>query len=252
VLGLFQSTQATRKATPRVPAGSRVYAIGDIHGRLDLLEALHEEIEADARHGPVQRNVVVYLGDYVDRGADSRDVIEYLIEEPLPGFESIHLMGNHEAFLLQFLEDGSVLQSWTMNGGDATLASYGVNPLEAPADTDRAEWLRNRFRDLMPVEHHNFFCGLKLSHVEGDYLFVHAGVRPGVPIEQQDPLDLLWIREPFLRSSADFGKLVVHGHTPVRLPERKANRIDIDTGAVYGGKLTALVLEDHTQLFLQV
>ncbi len=252
MLGLFQSTQVAGKAMPRVPAGTRVYAVGDIHGRFDLLEALHREIDADARNDRGLRKVVVYLGDYVDRGPDSRNVIDYLIEEPLPGFESIHLMGNHEAFLLQFLDDSTVLPSWAMNGGDATLASYGVSPHEAPSGANRAEWLRTRFREVMPRAHHNFLCALKLSHVEGDYLFVHAGVRPGIPIEQQDPLDLLWIREPFLRSTEDFGKLVVHGHTPVRRPERRANRIDIDTGAVYGGQLTALALEGDTQLFLQV
>lgn len=254
MLGLFQSThrQGAVKPAARVPGNTRVYAVGDIHGRLDLLEALHREIEADARHDSGLRKVVVYLGDYVDRGPDSRAVVDSLIEEPLPGFESVHLMGNHEAFLLQFLDDSSALPSWAMNGGDATLASYGVNPHEVPAETSRADWLRSRFRKLIPRAHYDFYCTLKLSHVEGDYLFVHAGVRPGIPIEQQDPLDLLWIREPFLRSTEDFGKLVVHGHTPVRRPERKANRIDIDTGAVYGGRLTALVLEGDTQLFLQV
>ena len=232
--------------------GTRVYAIGDIHGRRDMLEELHALILEDARRSSTPHKVAVYLGDYVDRGPDSREVVDYLIEAPLPGFATVHLMGNHEAFLLQFLDDSTTLRSWMMNGGDATLASYGVDLLEVPDKVERGQWLRQAFLTSLPQEHRDFYCALRLHHVEGDYLFVHAGIRPGVPIDDQDPFDLIWIREPFLSSAEDFGKVVVHGHTPVSRPVRQFNKIGIDTGAVYGGPLTALILDDRSQSFLQV
>lgn len=235
------------------PPGLRIYAIGDIHGRLDLLEALHEKIGADAAEHESERRQLVYLGDYVDRGPESREVVETLLEQPLPGFEVTHLMGNHEQFLLRFLEEPAVGATWLHNGGDATLRSYGVDPLEElPASADSLTWLSERFAALLPATHRAFFEGLQRSHELGDFLFVHAGVRPGVPLEQQDPNDLLWIREPFLGSDDDFGKLVVHGHTPGAGPVQRRNRICIDTGAVYGGCLTALVVQGEQQDFLQV
>lgn len=242
--------------TSRVPDGSLVYAVGDIHGRLDLLDRMHELIEADAVEKPAERIVVVYVGDYVDRGPDSRGVVERLIQQPLRvrmhGLESVHLIGNHEAFLLNFLEDPESASNWFMNGGDATLRSYGVDPWQVTQSDNFAEDLRRTFAMRVPRSHMNFYRNLRLSHEEGDYLFVHAGVRPGVALDQQTAEDLIWIRDEFLGSSADFGRVVVHGHTPQRNPQSRANRIGIDTGAVYGGKLTTLVLEGAERRFLQV
>jgi len=236
----------------RVPDATRVYAIGDIHGCVDQLRALHQAILQDVAGTTAERLVAVYLGDYVDRGPESRKTVELLLEEPLPGFDSIHLIGNHEAFLLEFLEDRIFALSWLKNGGYATCFSYGVDPAAPPEGVDHLTWLHQSLIDRMPETHHRFFHALHASHIEGDYLFVHAGIRPGLPIEGQDLDDLLWIREPFLSSNEDFGKIVVHGHTPVEEPELRANRIGLDTGVVYGGKLTALVLEGDERRFLQV
>ena len=142
--------------------------------------------------------------------------------------------------------------SWLMNGGHTTCASYGVDPTAPPDGADRMVWLQRALAERIPESHHSFFANLRYSHIEGDYLFVHAGIRPGIPVDGQDPDDLLWIREPFLSSDEDFGKVVVHGHTPINAPEFRANRIGIDTGACFGGKLTALVLERDQRRVLQV
>jgi serine/threonine protein phosphatase 1 len=234
---------------PRIPDDRRLYVVGDIHGRFDLLVELHALIRADAETGRNLQRVVVYLGDYVDRGPGSFDVIDLLINEPLPGFEAVHLMGNHEAMMLEFLT-GPPEPIWTSNGGIATLASYGLDPpvaLYHPADL---ETFRLRLREALPPDHLGFLQGLRFCHGEGDYFFVHAGVRPGVPLEAQDPDEMMWIRDRFLLSDADFGKRVVHGHTPSRMPEVCENRIGIDTGAFYSGCLTCLVLEGAELRFL--
>lgn len=235
-----------------VPGGTRVYAIGDIHGRLDLLEGLHREIRLDAEAHSSDRRVIVYMGDYVDRGPDSRGVVDLLIDDPMPGFESVYLIGNHESFLLQFLDDPGVIKAWLMNGGDATLRSFGIDPFAPTNGSERGVWLQRQLSVELSAEEMAFFRSLKVQHVEGDYLFVHAGIRPGVPLESQDPFDMMWIREPFLSSGDDFGKVVVHGHTPSGQPVMRANRIGVDTGAVYGGVLTAVVLEGETQSFIQI
>jgi len=232
------------------PAATRVYAIGDIHGRLDLLEELHRRIRRDAAEAAAARKVVVYVGDYVDRGPESAGVLDSLIEQPLRGFDCVHLLGNHEAFMLEFLEQPSKLGVWLMNGGDATFQSFGIDPFDNYDAADRAACLRDALKARLEGPRLDFLRALKLSHVEGDYLFVHAGIRPGRALEDQDAADLLWIREPFLDSEVDFGKVVVHGHTPGGEPVLRANRIGIDTGAVYGGVLTAVVLEGASQRFL--
>ena len=239
-----------------VPPGTRVYAVGDSHGCAQLLGALHVAIledsaAADARAAPAERRVAVYLGDYIDRGPDSRGLLEMLIAEPLPGFEAIHLMGNHDLFMRQFLDGEDVTAIWMMNGGAATLRSYGVDPGALHRIGGGAGRVRAELEARLPAAHRGFLSRLRLSHVEGGYFFAHAGVRPGVPLEDQDAHDLVWIREPFLSSKADHGKVVVHGHTPVSAPELRANRIGIDTGACYGGRLTALVLEGDERRFLQ-
>jgi len=234
----------------RVPEGSRVYAIGDIHGRLDLLRRLHGMIGEDAASFAGPRKVLVYLGDYVDRGLQSRETVDYLLEDPLPGFERVFLMGNHERALLDFLADSRVALDWMTYGGDATLYSYGVGlegPRSQPATLARAQ---EKFRANLPDSHFAFYQGLGLLHAEGDYIFVHAGLRPGVPIERQQERDVLWIRDEFLDSEENFGKVVVHGHSITRAPEVRKNRIGIDTGAFASDKLTSLVLEGETGRFL--
>lgn len=234
----------------RVPEGARVYAVGDIHGRADLLRRLHRKILDDAAQTRADRKVIVYVGDYVDRGPDSRAVIEMLIEEPLEGFECHHLKGNHEDLLLRFLETGEQGEVWMLNGARATLESYGVEWSDMAHDADGMEEMRRKFDDLMPVDHRRFFRELALYHREGDYLFVHAGIRPRVPLDRQRAHELMWIRDAFLDSEADHGCVVVHGHTIRQQPEVRANRIGIDTGAFHTGRLTALVMEGDERRFL--
>jgi serine/threonine protein phosphatase 1 len=245
----------SRSATPsapvsaHVPAGSRIYAIGDMHGRLDLLERLRTVIVEDAKWHPVERKVVVYLGDYVDRGLDSRGVVDLLARENLPGFESVFLKGNHEDSMLQFLTDPGVAPAWMNYGGDATLYSYGVRPPD-PRKIDELLAAQKAFVEALPPKHLKFLRALKLVHIEGDYAFVHAGFREGVPIDFQTPEDMMWIRDEFLWSDADFGKIAVHGHTITDHPEIRPNRIGIDTGAFATGTLTCLVLEGAERRFL--
>lgn len=247
MLGLKRRKKAN--AAVSVPEGRRVYAVGDIHGRSDLLRELHRRIRADAESAAELARTIVYLGDYIDRGPGSYDVLEMLIHQPLTGFRRVHLKGNHEDMMLRFL-DGADDGTWLYNGGDATLASYGV-PLDwAPLGRAELELLRWRLNKALPPHHRAFLGGLQLSHTEGDYLFVHAGLRPGVPIEAQRPADLMWIRGKFLDSDEDFGKRVVHGHTITPKPELRPNRIGIDTGAFYTGRLTCLVLQGSKQRFL--
>ena len=235
--------------SPRVPGDRRIYAVGDIHGRIDLLNKLHALIVADAEAAQNLRPMVVYLGDYVDRGPGTFDVLDVLINKPLAGFESVHLKGNHEDMMLKFLA-GPPKPIWISNGGIATLESYGFETPAALCHPEDLETFRRRLQGALPSDHLRFLQGLRLCHAEGDYFFVHAGVRPGVPLEDQNPYEMMWIRDPFLLSDADFGKRVVHGHTPSRVPEVFENRIGIDTGAFYTECLTCLVLEGAEHWFL--
>ncbi|MEE9249807.1 MAG: metallophosphoesterase family protein [Alphaproteobacteria bacterium] len=248
---LFGGTAGARAGAPKVPDGTRVYVVGDVHGRADLLRQLHGQILEHAKAFAGGRKAVVYLGDYVDRGLQSREVIELLLDEPLAGFEAVYLKGNHEQFLLEFLADASIGPTWMFNGGDATLYSYKVGRTGLWSGDEALRRLQADFRANLPERHLEFVRSLDLSHVEGDYLFVHAGIRPGVPFEEQKEFDLLWIREEFLHSQADYGRVVVHGHTIVPDPEIRANRIGVDTGAFASGRLTCLVLEGESRTFLQ-
>jgi len=247
---LFQrSAPQAAPVSPQVPAGTRVYAIGDVHGRADLLERLRTVIVEDAQWHPIERKVVVYLGDYVDRGPDSRGVVDMLARGALSGFESVFLKGNHEDSLLQFLTDPGITPAWMAYGGEATLYSYGVRPPDSRKVEDILA-AQKAFVQALPPEHLTFLQALKLMHIEGDYAFVHAGFRANVPIEFQDPQDMMWIRNEFLDSAADFGKVAVHGHTIADRPEIRRNRIGIDTGAFATGTLTCLVLEGTERRFL--
>lgn len=231
--------------------GTRLYAIGDVHGRLDLLTALQEMIARDAAAAGAERNLVVYLGDYIDRGPDSRGVIDRLIDAPLAGFESVTLRGNHEQVLLDFLEDPMAGLHWLAFGGLETLASYGVAPPARPAAPAQLEEARQALAEALPARHRAFYQGLASHHVEGDFALVHAGIRPGIALDAQTLQDLLWIREPFLRSTAPLGKIVIHGHTITEAPDLRINRIGIDTGAYRTGRLTCIVLQDGARSFLQ-
>jgi serine/threonine protein phosphatase 1 len=216
---------------------TRIYAIGDVHGRLDLLEQLYDRIIDHATTSDVERRVLVHLGDYVDRGPDSKGVL-LRVRAGLPSFEMILLKGNHEELMLEFLEEGNgdALERWLDNGGVETLRSFGIDPDREAVD--REEAIAAIGPELL-----RWLCTLTRSHREGDLFFAHAGVRPGVPLAQQDPEDLIWIRRDFTNSEADFGARVVHGHSPSPEPVIRANRIGIDTGAVWTGHLTAAVLD---------
>jgi serine/threonine protein phosphatase 1 len=239
------------KLAPKAPPGVRIYAVGDIHGQEELMDALHRAIAEDAAKGSQLQSVIVYLGDYVDRGMGSRQVIEELIAGPLPGFRGVYLRGNHEEAVLDFLQDPTFGMQWRNFGGLETLYSYGIEDagrLQSPDDFLAAG---NLFAERLPPSHLSFFNQLKISVTLGDYFFVHAGIRPGTALDKQSEEDMLWIRDEFLHSEADFGKVVVHGHTPEAEPVLKHNRIGVDTGAYMTGVLTCVVLEGESQRFLQ-
>jgi serine/threonine protein phosphatase 1 len=237
----------------RTPAGTVVYAVGDLHGRSDLLEALLPAIVADAAGRASPRRVLVYLGDYVARGPASRQTVERVRSWRPEGFEVFTLRGNHEDLLLRWL-DGEAWagRHWFDYDGLDALTSYGVTVVDREArDDPSVEALRAAFRAALPPEHLAFFRSLPVTHREGDYRFVHGGVRPGVPFEEQTEDDLMWIREPFLASDADHGAVVVHGHSVARAPQVRANRIGIDTAAARSGVLTCLALEGTARALLQ-
>ncbi len=247
---LFGGGAKVRPGT--VPAGQAVYAVGDIHGRLDLLEDLLSRIAEDARrHSADQARQLVFLGDYVDRGSESRGVVERLLDDPMPGFSKVYLMGNHEEAMLAFLDGLSDGLDWLSFGGLETLLSYGVPLRSLPRNEGSSRALRQALAEAVPPSHLDFFKSCTLHHSAGDYLFVHAGVRPGIALERQDPADLMWIRDDFLRSKVPLpGRIVVHGHTICDLPQNREHRINIDTGAFVSGRLTCLVLRSAERRFL--
>jgi serine/threonine protein phosphatase 1 len=227
------------------PADTRIYAVGDIHGRADLLTETIVRIDEDIRRRPIQHVVEIYLGDYIDRGPDSKAVIDQLAVRMVEN-RAVCLRGNHEALMEEFLRDAGAFPHWRQLGALQTLASYGVHPRgdETPAD------LHRRFLTVFPRLHELFLRRLHYGYCCGDFLFVHAGIRPGIPIGRQDLNDLLWIRHEFLNSSQDHGRFIVHGHTPVPHPDIRDNRIDIDTGAWRSGTLTCVAIEGTAILIL--
>jgi serine/threonine protein phosphatase 1 len=229
-------------APASLPPGRRVYAVGDIHGCDTQLGNLHEIIAEDLTRRPIAAPLLLHIGDYVDRGPDTAGVITRLLRgSPIAGVPMVNLMGNHEHTMLEALSgERAAATDWMFAGGRPALESYGVNP-ESPRET---------WPHAVPAAHMDFLRGLSLMHIEGGYAFVHAGIRPGVALEDQARDDLLRMRQPFLYSDAAFGAVVVHGHTPVKAPVVRHNRIAIDTGAVFGGKLTCVVLEGDTIGFL--
>jgi serine/threonine protein phosphatase 1 len=235
---LFGGTVQQPDRTYTIPEGKIVYAIGDIHGRLDLLQTSLAAIESHAARQPAWwTKRIVFLGDYLDRGPDSAGVIDRLSNRPLSGFDCTALKGNHEQAMLEFLDADAPDPTWLRYGGVAALASYGI----AVTDRPLAE-IRDEMRARLPYGHIEFLRQLKLYVLEGDYLFVHAGVRPGIPLENQTTQDFLWIRDSFLRHESPHPWRVVHGHSISEIPEIRHNRIGIDTGAYASGVLTTLVL----------
>ena len=255
---LFAPKPAARAAAV-APEGLTLYAIGDIHGRSDLLSAMLAAVAEDRREESA--SVVICVGDYVDRGRGSREVVELLLafaaDSPIGGEAAgsdgpvRFLRGNHDQSLLDFLREPMSGPGWCDFGGRETLASYGV---QTPASrTDEDGWSRAS-RDLaaaLPPAHLSFFEGLEYACEYGDYFFAHAGVRPGVPLDEQDTRDLMWIRQPFIEDTRRLPKLVVHGHTPTETVHFDRRRIGIDTGAYATGVLTALKLKGSSRALLQ-
>ncbi len=235
-----------KKTKPRLPDGVRVYAIGDVHGRADLLSSLLTVIDADLHRSKPERAIQVFLGDYVDRGPDSRAVLDILIERGKT-HETVCLKGNHELFLLEVMKEPARLEEWRQYGGLLTLLSYGVTPSMNPTPEEQVE-LIEALKQAIPPEHLAFLEQLRPSFTCGDFFFVHAGIRPSIALEKQTAQDLLWIRDEFLNCEDRFGKYVVHGHTPVPVPDIRPNRINIDTGAYATGNLTLLTIQGDSLL----
>lgn len=249
ILNLFRRLSANMSAerTFAGPAGKRLYAVGDIHGRRDLLDDLLAQIEDDILARPVETAALVFLGDLIDRGPDSAGVVERLRTlEHFPG-RSLFLLGNHEEILLRVLDaEPGLAYDWLGFGGDACAESYGVDAVSLQA-MDEAR-IAAVLASAIPASHVAFLKSFGDTFRFGDYLLVHAGIRPGVPIEEQQPHDLRWIRQPFLSDGHDHGCMVVHGHTISDGVDRRPNRIGIDTGAYRTGMLTAAVVEEDEEL----
>ncbi|MEO8548083.1 MAG: metallophosphoesterase [Sphingomicrobium sp.] len=235
---------------PSVPAGHRVYAVGDVHGRLDLLDEVLARIEADIDERKRAQNFVVFLGDLIDRGPSSAQVVERLRTYRRPAVKTVFLSGNHEEVLLRLLRgEGQFLRDWLSFGGTECARSYGISTAALKRmDPGQAVAV---LRQMVPEEHRAFLKTFIDTFRIGSYLFVHAGVRPGVPLAEQKQSDLRWIRRPFLDNDDDHGFIVVHGHTIAGDIDVRANRIGIDTGAYRSGVLTAMGLEDGERWFLQ-
>lgn len=235
---------ADGRTAPRVPQGVRLYAVGDIHGRFDLLQTLQHKIDADRAAHPDREHVEIYLGDYVDRGADSAAVIERLIDRQI-SHGVLCLSGNHEDMMLRALDERDAFSHWLTVGGYEAVLSYLNGPPEADEDRLWAQW-----RASIRPQHLEFLRTLGIYHVCGDYVFVHAGLRPGVPLAQQQREDMLWIRKLFLDHREPFEHFVVHGHQPVYEVDVRSNRMDIDTRAYDSGRLTCVVLDGDERFII--
>ncbi len=247
------------KRPPAAPArfldGRVGYALGDVHGRADLLLRMFDEMEAQAEadtrpHGPP---ILVFLGDYVDRGPRSDVVLDMILSGRPHGFERRFLKGNHEASMLAFIDQPLANRAWVLHGGMETLVAYGVRP-PSPLEADDQAWIDAAalLKERLPPLHLAFLSGLERYAVLGEYAFVHAGIRPGRPIEVQSDDDLLWIRKPFLASRQRHALRIVHGHTPSDQPYADYRRIGVDTGAYASGRLSAVRLEGDEVRFLTV
>ena len=238
-----------KQGPPRAPKGYRAYVVGDVHGRLDLLDQLLGQIEEDVSNRPAKRNLLVMLGDLIDRGPDSRGVIERMRTYRHEAIKPYCLAGNHEEVLLRILRgERGVLSNWLKFGGAECLMSYGCDPAQLDAKNERTAL--SAIGRAIPDEHARFIAGFADTLSFGDYLLVHAGIRPGVDLSLQTQVDLRWIRSPFLESESNHGVVVVHGHSINPIVEQRSNRIGIDTGAYRTGVLTALALEGESRWIL--
>lgn len=239
---------AAAVARPALPDGLRVYAIGDVHGRLDLFDEVLDKIDRNEMDKPIARSLTVVLGDMIDRGPKSREVVQRIL-----GLSArrwiLAMRGNHEQCLLDFLQDPEVLTSWGQWGAFPTLLSYGLK-FGGNTDAQKRRELQGELLAALPPAHLAFFRELPVSFSCHGYFFAHAGVRPGIALDKQQPEDLLWIREEFLAYDRPFERIIIHGHTPVPEPEVLPHRINIDTGAYATGRLTCLMIEGDRISFL--
>jgi serine/threonine protein phosphatase 1 len=242
----ISSAMQLSPARPRLPDGLRIYAISDVHGCADLLRKMFAVIDKDLRNVGSRRALHVFMGDYIDRGPDSYQTVELLIDRAR-NHEAVFLKGNHEALLLDAMSNIEAFQVWLKCGGISTLLSYGVRP-EMKPERDEGLELMAELKTRIPMHHRKFYECLRPRFACGDFFFVHAGVRPGVALSNQTEEDMLWIREDFLSHDQSFEKYVVHGHTPVRQPDIRPNRANIDTGAYATGNLTLLSVQDDSML----
>lgn len=235
-------------AEARGPEGMRLYAIGDTHGCLETLEALYDLIQRDLADRPIERWRMVLLGDYVDRGPDSRGVLDWVAARLAEG-RTTAVLGNHDAMFLEAMEmdDGPTLELWLRIGGQQTVASFGVTEIPDGPGT-----LRRHLLAEVPERYRSLLRGLPLTHLAGDYLLVHAGIDPERALDDQRREDLIWIRRPFLDSDSEHPVVVVHGHTPTDEIEIRPNRIGLDTGAVFGGRLSCLVIDGDKRRYMAV
>lgn len=221
--------------------GTRIYAVGDIHGRSGLLRKMLKAIAQDAQNHGDKKIIEVFLGDYIDRGLESREVIDLLLASPPHGHQRICLMGNHEETLLRFLDDPKILRNWGNYGGFATLDSYGIG-IPTSMSPEKLHILRDAFEKNLPAAHLAFLKGLPLTYVNGDYLFVHAGIAPHLTLQKQEPQHLLWIRDPFLRHTDFFEHYIVHGHSPMPSPDIRHNRANLDISIATKNSLCCMVI----------
>jgi serine/threonine protein phosphatase 1 len=246
---LSRSLIAASEPTFRGKPGCRAYAVGDIHGRLDLLDVMLRRIEEDRSRRPPKKTFIIFLGDLIDRGPDSAGVVERLRHYRPSDAQPIFLAGNHEEVLLRILAgERGILASWLKFGGAECAESYGISA--ASLKHLEENMAIRRLQTGFPPLHREFLETFADTFRFGDYLFVHAGIRPGIAIERQVSADLRWIRDPFLTDCKEHGCIVVHGHTIVDQVEERPNRIGIDTGAYQTGILTALAIEDDKRWFL--
>lgn len=244
MIRFWKRARSPAPSRPSLPDGQRIYAIGDMHGRADLVALLLEAIARDLAQDPAPDASIIGLGDYVDRGPQSARTLALLCAaSPAP---LIALRGNHEQMLLDFLDDATTLDAWRRFGGLETLHSYGVD-VRAVMQGQDFERARDALRAAMPAAHRQLLTASPLTHQAGDYFFCHAGVRPGLALDAQTASDLLWIRDDFLRSPAFHGKVIVHGHTPSPAVDARDHRINLDTGAYASGVLSCLRLEGEAR-----
>lgn len=250
--GWFSRRQSNPVPEPRrrrIDLGSNppsypIYVIGDVHGCINELRNAEARIAADIE-ATERDGLVILLGDYIDRGPSSRHVLEHLVRPSELGLKRLPLCGNHDDVFSRFLREPDLYAEWLGLGGDQTLISYGIDLHHLNArQRGRSAKLSELLTEAVPVSHRQFLFDLPISLKIGDMFFVHAGIRPGIPLDAQDDEDLLWIREPFLTLGPQLPLLVIHGHTPSPEPDIGPSRIGIDTGAFYTGRLTVLKMDD--------